>query len=325
MRNGPTWKPCCPAMAPRADGDRPRRLSRRLPQGPARRLAAVAQPAGRDRHARPRHERRRRPDRDDVYSTASPTRSSSAPPSPCSATKTPNAELFLNGRWYPVTLNVAVPQRQPRGNHLSKGVLVHGTLSLCETALRLQPLRLPGPVPRRRRACPRTHRAPGAQPLRLPRRAGPAGRVQPEAAPRRAAAPRARQASCSSAARSSTDREPLVVPARSRRRLGTPEMPRKCVVEAGAGGRRGAAQLLRPLRPDQEGMSRLPFVRVFSLDTKGYVYADVDDVRPTSSTRRRWRGSTCRAEMLGVLTRVFNDAGRRAVRRRDPAASTAAS
>src|SRR5205823_6472348 len=48
--------------------------------------------------------------------------------------KTPNAEMFLNGRWYPITLNVQFLNDNREGNHLSKGVLLHGTLSMCETA-----------------------------------------------------------------------------------------------------------------------------------------------------------------------------------------------
>lgn len=62
--------------------------------------------------------------------------------------------------------------------------------------------------------------------------------------------------------------------------LGSPEMPSKGVVESalelgdteqhyyfGYGG-----------RADEESISRLPFVRIFSLETKAYVYADIDDL-----------------------------------------------
>src|SRR5262249_21029361 len=45
--------------------------------------------------------------------------------------KAPNCELFLNGRWYPVTLNVQFVQDR---DHLSKTVLLQGNLSLCEAA-----------------------------------------------------------------------------------------------------------------------------------------------------------------------------------------------
>jgi len=48
--------------------------------------------------------------------------------------KTRNTELFVNGRWYPITLNVQFLNDTREGNYLSKGELLHGTLSLCETA-----------------------------------------------------------------------------------------------------------------------------------------------------------------------------------------------
>jgi SpoVK/Ycf46/Vps4 family AAA+-type ATPase len=53
-------------------------------------------------------------------------------------------------------------------------------------------------------------------------------------------------------------------------------------------------------------MSRLPFVRVFSLDTKGYVYADVDDVAAYEFDADAMAKLHLPPEMLGILTRVFN-------------------
>jgi hypothetical protein len=44
--------------------------------------------------------------------------------------KSPNAEMFLNGRWYPVTLNIQFLQHR---EHLSKAVVLQATLSLCDT------------------------------------------------------------------------------------------------------------------------------------------------------------------------------------------------
>ena len=74
------------------------------------------------------------PQRDYVYNTtvANPVEFGSS--FTMLGTKTPNAELFLNGRWYPITLNVQFLNDTREGNYLSKGVLLHGTLSLCETA-----------------------------------------------------------------------------------------------------------------------------------------------------------------------------------------------
>ena len=53
-------------------------------------------------------------------------------------------------------------------------------------------------------------------------------------------------------------------------------------------------------------MSRLPFVRVFSLDGKGYVYADVDDVLPYEFDAHAMAKLHLPPEMLTILTRVFS-------------------
>ena len=60
-----------------------------------------------------------------------------------------------------------------------------------------------------------------------------------------------------------------------------------------------------PYGGTQEGMSRLPFVRVFSLDTKGYVYADVDDVQTYEFDSYAMSKLHLPKEMIGVLSRVF--------------------
>ena len=81
--------------------------------------------------------------------------------------------------------------------------------------------------------------------------------------------------------------------------LGMDETPRRAVVEPtladadveGGGFYPGSHHL----GGWGEGVSRLPFVRVFSLDTKAYVYADVDDVHAVRVRRAtRWTSSTCR-------------------------------
>jgi len=53
-------------------------------------------------------------------------------------------------------------------------------------------------------------------------------------------------------------------------------------------------------------MSRLPFVRVFSLDTKGYVYVDVDDVVTYEFDTHAMSKLHLPQEMLGILSRVFS-------------------
>jgi SpoVK/Ycf46/Vps4 family AAA+-type ATPase len=66
---------------------------------------------------------------------------------------------------------------------------------------------------------------------------------------------------------------------------------------------RGHNALLGQVR---EGCSRLPFVRVFSLDTKSYVYADVDDVAPYEFDEGAMSRLHLPREMLTVLDRVFH-------------------
>ena len=88
------------------------------------------------------------------------------------------------------------------------------------------------------------------------------------------------------------------------RSLGTPQSPRKAVVEPEL--ETGSDEHRYYGHQHLENVGRLPFVRLFSLDTKRYVYADVDDVSDyefdTASIERLHLPS----EMLGMLSEVFN-------------------
>jgi hypothetical protein len=217
--------------------------------------------------------------------------------------KTPNAELFLNGRWYPITLNVQFLNDNREGNHLSKGVMLHGTLSMCETAFGFSRYIYPDMFlddsgMQRELAVLQVlnhfgYRGVQAQPgefnLKLLR-----------------------------AERMSRERGKLVLvggpvvtisnrwlPGPESRALGTPEMPRKCVIEAELEVAEEQRNYYAPYGGTQEGMSRLPFVRVFSLDTKGYVYADVDDVQTYEFDGNAMSKLHLPADMIGVLSRVF--------------------
>lgn len=61
----------------------------------------------------------------------------------------------------------------------------------------------------------------------------------------------------------------------SERALGTPEVPRRAVVEPSLGG---ASNGRMAFRRTPDSISRVPLVRIFSLDTKAFYYADVDDL-----------------------------------------------
>lgn len=219
-------------------------------------------------------------------------------------TKTPNAEMFLNGRWYPVTLNVQFLNDNREGNHLSKGVLLHGTLSLCETAFGFNRYVYPdlflddSGMPRELSVLQVLNHfgyrgvqtPPGEfnlKLLRAERQSRERGKVVLVAGPVVAISNR-------------------WLPGPESRTLGTPELPRKCVVEAELEVAEEQRNYYSPYGRAQEGISRLPFVRVFSLDGKGYVYADVDDVLPYEFDSHAMAKLHLPPEMLTILTRVFS-------------------
>jgi len=96
------------------------------------------------------------------------------------------------------------------------------------------------------------------------------------------------------------------LPGPESRALGTPEMPRKCVIEAELEVAQEQRNYYAPYGGTQDGMSRLPFVRVFSLDTKGYVYVDGDDVAAYEFDVHAMSKLHLPSEMLGILSRVIN-------------------
>ena len=89
------------------------------------------------------------------------------------------------------------------------------------------------------------------------------------------------------------------------RALGTPEAPRRAVVEHELEVSEDSRTYHGPYAQCREGMSRLPFARVFSLDLKCYVYADVEDVAPYEFDADAMSRLHLPAEMLSVLGRVF--------------------
>jgi hypothetical protein len=219
-------------------------------------------------------------------------------------TKTPNVELFLNGRWYPITLNIQFLNDNREGNHLSKGVLVHGTLSMCETAHGFSryvypDLFLDDSGMAREMSVLQVlqhfgYRALVTQPgefnlklLRSERQSRERGRLVQVVGPVVALSNR-------------------WLPGPESRTLGTPQLPRRCVIEAELEVAEEQRNYYSPYGHTQDGISRLPFVRVFSLDTKGYVYADIDDLVPYEFDDKAMGKLHLPAEMVSILTRVFN-------------------
>ena len=57
---------------------------------------------------------------------------------------------------------------------------------------------------------------------------------------------------------------------------------------------------------DEESQSRLPFVRVFSLEIKTYVYADVDDIENYDFDETALSRLHLPADIHSILSRVFS-------------------
>jgi hypothetical protein len=216
--------------------------------------------------------------------------------------KSPNCELFLNGRWYPVTMCIQFLQDQ---DHLSKGVLLHSSLSLCECKYGVSffvypDLFLDDTGQRRERTVldvlhhfgfRRLQTAPAEFNLKLVRAERSArehGRVVLLVGPVIVNSTFAWWSRFES------------------RTLGTPERPRKGVVDAELEISEDQRNYYAPYAQSEEGISRLPFVRVFSLDMKGYVYADVDDIMPYEFDKNAMGKLHLPAEMLTILGRVFH-------------------
>src|SRR5262249_27576770 len=105
---------------------------------------------------------------------------------------------------------------------------------------------------------------------------------------------------------------PVLAPARfwgsapfETRALGTPEQPRKAIVEPELEVSEDQRHYWSPYGQSEEGTTRLPFVRIFSLDTKSYAYADIDDVATYQFDVGALGRLHLPSEMLEVLTKVF--------------------
>jgi hypothetical protein len=218
--------------------------------------------------------------------------------------RSPNCEYFLNGRWYPVVMNVQFPNDKD-DDYLGRGVLLYGTLSLCEFKFGIWRYVYPDYFldesgQRQERTIldvlnqfgfRRLQTSPAEFNLKL---------VRAE----RAAREQGRVVLISG---------PILEHSTyfwwsqfESRALGTPELPRRAVVEPELEVSEKQRSHAAPYAQAREVVSRLPFVRLFSLDTKSYVYADVDDVQPYEFDATAMGKLHLPPEMLAILTRVFN-------------------
>jgi hypothetical protein len=215
--------------------------------------------------------------------------------------RSPNCEYFLNGRWYPVVMGV---QFLKDDNHLSKGVLLQGNFSLCEftygVCFYIYPdLFLDDTGHRVEKTVLEVLHHFGFRRLQTPAADFNLKLVQAERA--------AREKGRVVLVTGSVMGAPCHWWARfESRALGTPDTPRKGVVEPELEVPDAHRSHYAPYGNSAHGVSRLPFVRLFSLDTKGYVYADVDDVLPYEFDKNAMAKLHLPAAMLGVLTRVFH-------------------
>ena len=215
--------------------------------------------------------------------------------------KAPNAEIFLNGRWYPITLGINFIQDrdQVRGVALvasltfssckiSIGHRVYGELFLDETG-RGRDRSVADVLHhfgyRRVQMTPGDFNVKLVRAERLSRETGQVVHVS----------------------------GPVLVTNNlmwwsrfESRALGTPEMPRKGVIEPELEVAEDERHYYSPYGQSEESQSRLPFVRLFSLETKQYVYADVDDVTAYEFDEAAMARLHLPAPMLRVLTSVFS-------------------
>jgi len=89
------------------------------------------------------------------------------------------------------------------------------------------------------------------------------------------------------------------------RALGTLECPRKAIVEPELEVEENHRHYYARASSTKEGLSRLPFVRLFCLEVKRYIYADVDDLSPYEFDVDSLDRLCLPGDMLSVITRVF--------------------
>jgi hypothetical protein len=216
--------------------------------------------------------------------------------------KSPNCEMFINGRWYPVIMNIQFFQDE---DCLSKGVLLYGNMSLCEFGYQFSryiypDLFLDDDGQRVERTVLDVLHHFGFRKLQTSPAEFNLKLVRAERAARETGkvvlvgGPVIVTNSCNWWSRFES------------RALGTPELPRKAVVEPELEVNEDNRNHYAPYGQSQPGVSRLPFVRVFSLDTKGFVYADVDDVAPYEFDTEAMARLHLPGEMVNVLTKVFS-------------------
>jgi hypothetical protein len=213
----------------------------------------------------------------------------------------PSAELYWNGRWYPVVLQASFQEDEHRlvkvvnmsvslamgEHHQSLGWHIDPSLFLNE---KMEPVERTVVEIIEQFGLRRVQTAPEQFNLRL---------VRAE----RLAASAGTQVWVKGAVLE-LDSRFWFTSGLSERPLGTSEVPRRAIVEPtldSESAHRGYTSYRRP----GEATSVLPLVRVFSLDLKNYVYADIDDLEPYEYDERAIERLYLPRKMKDVLAKLF--------------------
>lgn len=215
--------------------------------------------------------------------------------------QSPNCEWFLNGRWYPLVLNVQLVNDAAQ---VTRWVYLRATISLGETVFNLC-----------RDVFPDMFLDDDGQP-----RVRTVREVLQEFGFRvLQTEPTDFNLKLLRAERTARDTGSVVLLSgpvlnhpsrwwmgRQSQSLGTPQTPRKAVIDPELEVPQDARGYHAAQAQNRQGWSRLPFVRVFSLDLKAFVYADVDDVAEYAFDVDAMSRLHLPGDMLSVLDRVFN-------------------
>jgi hypothetical protein len=215
--------------------------------------------------------------------------------------KSPNCEMFQNGRWYPVIVNCQFIEDEGK---VARDVVLTINLSICELA-----------IPRSYHVYRDLFLDETGRPITrsVADVLGQFGlrRLQITAAEFNLRLVKAERQSRETGALLLVS-GPVLAVSRSAwwsgmesRSLGNPQSPTKAIVEAELEVDHDRRDYFLQQRGQHQGVSRLPFVRLFCLEIKRYVYADIDDLAPYQFDTEALESLCLPADMLSVLSRVF--------------------
>jgi hypothetical protein len=214
----------------------------------------------------------------------------------------PNCEYFLNGRWYPVIANCQFLEDEGK---IARDVLLVVNLSICETTLMrsfyvFRDLFLDNTGCAITRTISEVIQQFGLRPL------------QTSAAEFNLRLVKAERMARDSGALMLVHGPVLVRSTRAwwigfeTRKLGAPEAPTKAIIEPELEIEEDNRSYYGHHRNMQQNTSRMPFVRLFCLEIKQYVYVDVDDLSTYEYDINALERLSLPARMLSVLSRVFD-------------------